>query len=189
MGIEFELKFRATEAALWEMRQHVAGTEKIFSMETTYYDAPDGSLSAKYYTLRRRMENNTSVCTLKTPAKGQGRNEFEVECNCIEEAIPKLCKLSGENLPQSVVPVCGAKFTRIAKTVVLTDCTVEVALDQGVLSGGGREIPLCEAEVELKAGNLEGATAYAAQLAIAFNLTPETKSKFRRAKELAEAKL
>lgn len=186
MGIEFELKLRATPEALKSIREHIPGEEQIFTMETTYYDTPEGALSDKYYTLRRRQENEASVCTLKTPAKGQGRNEYEVECPAIEAAIPLLCKLSGETLPNTVIPVCGAKFTRIAKTVILENCTVEVALDQGVLTGGGKVLPLCEAEVELKAGNPDGASAYAAQLALAFGLVPEKKSKFSRAKELAK---
>lgn len=186
MGVEFELKFRATPESLESIRKHIPGAEQVFTMETTYYDNPEGALSAKYYTLRRRQENHISVCTLKTPAKTQGRNEYETECDTIEEAIPILCKLSGEVLPAAVFPVCGARFTRIAKTVTLENCTVEVALDQGVLTGGGKEIPLCEAEVELKAGAREDASAYALQLALAFGLVPEKKSKFRRAKDLAE---
>ena len=137
MGIEFELKFRATPEALESIRKHIPGAEQVFTMETTYYDTPEGALSAKYYTLRRRQENNISVCTLKTPANSQGRNEYEVECPSIEGAIPLLCKLSNETLPDAVIPVCGAKFTRIAKTVTLENCTVEVALDQGVLTGCG----------------------------------------------------
>ena len=186
MGIEFESKFRATGEILAQMRQMLPGEEKIFAMETTYYDTPTGDLSAKYYTLRRRMENEVSVCTLKTPARDHGRNEFEVECSTIEEAIPLLCKLSGIHIPENIRPVCGAKFTRIAKTLSLSQCTVEVALDQGVLTGGGKEIPLCEAEVELKEGSPEAALNYAAQLALAFGLKPERKSKFRRAKDLCE---
>lgn len=185
MGIEFELKFRATRQALEDIRKHVPGEERLLSMETTYYDTPESTLSAKYYTLRRRLENDASVCTLKTPAKGDGRNEFEVECDSITDAIPALCKLSGEQLPETVMPVCGAQFTRITKTVTLENCTVELALDQGILTGGGKELPFCEAEVELKSGTADAACAYAAQLAVAFGLVPEKKSKFRRARELA----
>lgn len=186
MGIEFELKFRATPETLEKLRDHIPGTAQRYCMETTYYDTPENTLSAKYYTLRRRMENDASVCTLKTPAKSQGRNEYEIQCQSIDEAIPLLSKLSGEILPERVVPVCGAKFTRIAKTVTLESCTVEVALDHGILTGGGKTLPLCELEVELKDGDPQGAIAYASQLALAFSLVPEKKSKFRRAKELAQ---
>ena len=184
MGIEFELKFRASADILAQMREKIIGAEQEYRMETTYYDSPSHSLSAKRYTLRRRMENALSVCTLKTPAAGEGRFEHEIECDSIEKAIPILSKLSGKELPTEVVPVCGAKFTRIAKTVQLPQCTVEIALDLGVLTGGGKEIPLCEAEVELKEGSPEAARGYAAQLAIAFGLEPEPKSKFRRAMDL-----
>ncbi len=41
-------------------------------------------------------------------------------------------------------------ITRRALTVELESCTVELALDSGVLLGSGRELPLCEVEVELK---------------------------------------
>ena len=84
-----------------------------------------------------------------------------------------------------MIPVCGARFARIAKTLVLEGCTVELALDQGVLTGGGREIPLCEIEVELKEGSREAAAAYAGALAVRFGLEAEHSSKFRRAQKLA----
>ena len=63
---------------------------------------------------------------------------------------------------------------------------VELALDEGVLSGGSREVPLCEVEVELKSGSREAAVIYATQLAVAYGLKQEKGSKFRRAKALAE---
>jgi len=190
MGIEFEIKLRATPETLEAIRQKTAGQETVYHMQTTYYDTPAGALSARHYTLRRRMENDLSVCTLKTPADGFGRQEFEVRASSIEVAIPELCKLSGlEALPgllsDGVTAICGARFTRIAKTVTLPGCTVELALDQGVLIGGTREIPLCEVEVELKEGSREAALTYAAQLALAFGLEQERHSKFRRAQKLA----
>ena len=182
MAIEFELKFRAIDTALQTLRQDVAGQENIFHMHTTYYDTPDGALSAKKYTLRRRMENDTSVCTLKTPTGGLGRQEFEVVCDTIEAALPMLCKLSGlaelENIP--LVEVCGAKFTRVAKTFTWQGATMELALDQGELYGGGRTLPLCEVEVELKEGSEEAVLAYGAFLSAAYGLQPEKASKFRR---------
>lgn len=185
MSIEFELKFRGTPEILSQINEKIPGEVTHFTMQTTYYDTPQGDLSSRHFTLRRRMENGASVCTLKTPA-GQGRNEFEVNAPSIEEALPELCKLSGEALPTAIVPICGAKFTRLAKTVALPDCTVELALDRGILSGGGREVPLCEVEVELKEGTPQAAMQYAAGLAIAFGLEPEKHSKFRRALALAK---
>lgn len=191
MGIEFEIKFRATPERLTEIRRAVAGEEQRFAMETTYYDTREGALSARRYTLRRRMENDVSVCTLKTPGGALGRGEYEIRCGNIESAIPELCKLSGITeltslTAEGVVPVCGARFTRVAKRLELSDCTVELALDEGVLSGGSREIPLCEVEVELKTGSRTGVAAYAMALAATYGLELETRSKFRRALALAK---
>lgn len=191
MGIEFEIKFRATQAQQRSLRAAYPGDAQTISMETTYYDTPGGALAQRWFTLRRRMENDCSVCTLKTPADGFGRGEFEVECDCIEAAIPELCKLSGvSELPalvaEGIVPVCGAKFTRIARTLIFPDVTLELALDSGILTGGGKEVPLCEVEVELKSGSREAALLFARKLAATYGLEPEQKSKFRRALALAK---
>lgn len=191
MGREFELKFRADPLQQALIRQRFGEFDTI-CMETTYYDAPDRALSDRHITLRRRMEGKKSVCTLKTPSSNGGRGEWELESDDIRAAIPELCKLSGwKHLSvltyDGVEEVCGAKFTRLAKTLSLPECTVEIALDHGVLVGGGREIPLCEVEVELKAGSEEAAVAFARELAAEYGLQSEEKSKFRRALALARS--
>lgn len=191
MAIEFELKYRATQQIQQALLQEMPGNPQQFTMQTTYYDTPSGSLSARWYTLRQRMENDVSVCTLKAPAGEEARGEWEVNCHCIEDAIVELCKLDipgdfAELTVQGVIPICGAKFTRIAKTLELPDCIVELALDSGILTGGGKEAPLCEVEVELKSGSREGAYAYAMALAGTFGLEREFTSKFRRALALTE---
>lgn len=186
MGVEYEVKFRADQTSQDAIRQAVAGEEMIYHMQTTYYDTHTGALSGRMYTLRQRMENEQSVCTLKIPAKGIARGEWEVCCESIQDAIPLLCAKGAPQelqtlVQEGIVPVCGAKFTRIAKTLVLADCTLELALDRGVLMGGGKEIPLCEIEIELKEGAQEACDRYAAMLAAKFHLEPERLSKFRRA--------
>lgn len=191
MAIEYELKYRATPRVQQKLREAFGLPERIFHMHTTYYDTPDGALSERWYTLRRRMENDLSVCTLKYPAGEQGRGELEVECSDITRALPELCKLSGlADLPplleKGLIEVCGARFTRIAMTVDLGDTVVELALDAGVLTGGGKEAPLCEVEVELKSGSREKTAAFAKQLAVAYDLHAEKGSKFRRALALAK---
>lgn len=190
MGIEFELKYRATPQVQDALLTAIAGTRQQYRMETTYYDTPDAALSQRYYTLRRRMENESSVCTLKYPAQDQGRGEFELECDTIEQAIPQLSQLSGIDLvtltKTGIVPVCSAAFDRTAITFTWQDATLEMALDRGTLSGGGRTIPLCEVEIELKEGSREAARNCGAFLAAAYGLIPESSSKFRRALALAK---
>ena len=191
MAIEYELKFRATEAVLAEIRQAYPGQCREYQMETTYYDTPSRSLSARHYTLRRRMENDVSVCTLKTPAEGHGRQELETQCRNIEDAIPVLCKLGAPGdfsklAAEGIAPVCGAKFSRQAISLDLEDCRVELALDTGILTSGGRSQPLCELEVELKEGSKAAAEQFAFALAAIYGLELENRSKFRRALSLAQ---
>ena len=194
MGREFELKYAATaEQQVAIFRNFPLAWQQI-AMETTYYDTPDGALGRLRWTLRRRYENGISVCTLKTPAEGGGRGEWELECGDIEAAIPELCKLSGSRqllvlTAAGVIPVCGARFTRQAGSLEAEGCKIELALDSGVLLGNGREMPLCEVEAELKDGSEEAAAAFAATLAEKYGLKPEPRSKYRRALMIAKGEL
>ena len=191
MATEFELKYAATAANLEAIRAAVPGQYDTISMETTYYDTPGYDLSARKWTLRRRLENGVSVCTLKTPASGSSRNEWELECDSIETAIPELCKLSGlallaELTAAGVKSVCGARFTRHACRVAPEGAEAEISLDAGVLFGGGRELAFAEVEAELKSGSEAAVVAWAQDLQRRFDLKPEPKSKFRRALDLAK---
>ena len=188
MGREFELKYRATSGQIEDIRNMFGEFDPI-SMETTYYDNPNGDFSRLRWTLRRRLENGKSVCTLKVPLSDGSRGEWETEKNSIEEGLLELCKLSGNAALLSMtanglVPTCGARFTRLAKLLSTENCTVELALDQGVLLGGGREQVFAEVEVEYKSGSETAAAAFAKELAHRFGLEPEPRSKLARAQAL-----
>ncbi len=189
MAMEYELKFAADAQVQQAVLQAFAGDFREYRMETTYYDTPSGALSARRYTLRMRLENGRSVCTLKTPGVGAARGEWETEAADISSGVSILCKLGvPEELPrllqEGLVPICGARFTRRAKTLVLPEGTAELALDQGVLIGGGRETPLCEIEVELKSGETACCDRFAKELADTYGLKIEPDSKFCRALRL-----
>ena len=190
MGLEYELKFSADPAVQAQIQKTV-GTDWVeYTMRTTYYDAADGALSARKWTLRHRLENGTHVCTLKTPA-GDARGEWEVECQRIEDAVERLCKLGApselrELTSKGVQAVCGARFTRLAATVEAENAVLEVALDSGVLFAGERQEPLCEVEVELKSGNRAAADRFALEMAQEYGLRTLHASKFKRALALRE---
>ena len=190
MGREFELKFAATALDHEALQRRYSHLSPI-SMETTYYDTPHGDIRALHWTLRSRKENGVTVCALKTPGEGFGHGEWEVCCERIEKAIgPMLAKGAPEKLyyfaQSGLSPVCGARFTRLAGLIVAPGCTVELALDEGWLLGGGKEQSLCEIEVELKTGSEEAAAAFAMELAQEYGLRPETRSKIARAIALTE---
>ncbi len=179
MGRELEYKFSATAESLEKIAAAFGGFRRI-QMQTTYFDTPDRRLSAQKKTLRIRKENEESIVTLKAPLPDGSRAEWECHADSLEEGLQKL--------PQScdgpLEAVCGAKFVRRAALITLEDATVELALDLGVLTGGGRELPLCEAEVEYKAGSEEAARRFAEKLAADFGLKEEKTSKFARAMAL-----
>ena len=185
MGREFELKFAATAADHEALRERFGPLSPI-TMETTYFDTPGKDLRNLRWTLRRRMENGISVCALKTPGDGFGHGEWEVYCNRIEEAVPMLLEKGAPKelsafAEAGLVAACGARFTRLAGLIHAAGCSVELALDEGVLLGGGKELPLCEIEVELKEGSEDAAAAFAIALAQEYGLRPETRSKLARA--------
>jgi inorganic triphosphatase YgiF len=190
MGREFELKYAATEDILTALLSQF-GPGREIQMETTYFDTPTHALSAHRMTLRLRRENDETICTLKTPLPDGSRGEWECPATDIQRGIASLLALGApEELTQftaaGVVPVCGARFTRIAVELPTADGMAELALDKGVLMGGGKEVPLCEVEVELKSGTEAALIALAAQLVSAHGLQTETHSKFRRAMALTK---
>ncbi len=101
-------------------------------MQTTYYDTEDGLLEKNRWMLRLRTENERSVVTMKTPGEGHTRGEWEVESEYLDEALPELAKLGapeaiGRLDAEVLLPVCGAKFTRITAPLRLsekTSCTL-----------------------------------------------------------------
>ena len=189
MGREFELKYAAKEEDLLRLQGRFPHLAPI-SMETVYYDTPAGDFSRLRWTLRRRLENGRSICTLKTPAGGALRNEWETQSPGITDALPALIALGApdalaELAAPGLQPSCGARFTRLAGELEIPGARVELALDRGVLTGGGKELPFAEVEVELKCGSREAAAEFAKTLAEELGLKEEPRSKVARAIALA----
>ena len=189
MAREFELKYAATAEDLEILKKKYPHLHPI-TMETTYYDSLDGRLGDRHWTLRRRMENGVAVCTLKVPGQGFGCGEWETQCDDIFMALPLLMAMDApkelaELTAGGLKEFCGARFTRLAGLVEAEGCTVELALDQGCLLGGGKELFFSEVEVELKDGSEEAAVVFGEALAREMNLHPESRSKVARARALA----
>ena len=158
MGAEYELKFKGNPRILSDL----PGQWKTVTMQTTYYD------------------------TLKTPGQGNLRGEWEAVCESVAEAIPKLCKLGcpeelADLCAEGLLPICGAAFTRKVQLLEEPGMQAELAFDEGILFGKNRKLPLCEIELELKAGSREALDLFAKDFAAKYGLIPEEKSKFARA--------
>lgn len=190
MGKEFELKYQASPQTLNQIQEQFGNFHSI-TMETHYYDTPDGTLGALRWTLRRRLENGVSICGLKTPGKNLIRGEWEAEADTIEAGVSRICRMDvpdafREAVKSRLQEVCGARFTRRACLVPTADGTAEIALDQGVFLGGGKEQPFSELEVELKTGSRQAAEALADSIAAKYGLETFWISKYERALALSK---
>ena len=161
MGMELEFKLAVPNAALLEqilfdpqIAEVRTGGYRMIQMGTVYYDTPDRRLSARRWTLRIRQENDILVATIKTPAAGRARGEWDCRANTIEAAIPLLleagapAELTQVLEGQRLIPRCAAQFTRRAAEITFADGTVcELCGDIGILMGGSKEENLCVVEV------------------------------------------
>lgn len=199
MGKETEYKLAVPDAA--QLARVLDGPEiaacrltpyQSISMRTTYFDTADGFFAARKWMLRLRTEDSRCVATVKTPGEGHTRGEWECEAGTLTQALPRLLSLGApEELkaldPACLRPVCGAAFTRRTAQLHLPDGTAcMVCGDVGTLTGGGRETPLCELELELTQGSQDALGAFVRALQTVYRLPEQPLSKLQRARALAE---
>ena len=191
MGLEYEIKLiPKQEKKFLLLEEYFRQEGRHYDMQTAYYDTPARDLRKRGITLRKRMENDKAICTIKTPAE-KGRNEYELECSCIEDAIPKLCRLAQMPeltalLQKGVEQVCGAVFHRTSVYINLSDSVVDVCFDRGQLLGGSKTAPLMEMEIELVYGSPRGVDRLANGVCVAHDFEEEKRNKYARAYTLAE---
>ena len=190
MGRELELKFAASSETLDAMEEKYAPLTPI-TMHTRYFDTPHQAFRGRRWTPRLRLENGRPICTLKTRLSDGSRGEYETESGDIVSAIPALLEQGApaeleELAREGLEEVCGARFTRLARIIDVPGGQVELALDRGEFTGGGRTLPFTEAEAELKAGPDEVLARFGRALAEEFSLREEPRSKIQRAMALAE---
>lgn len=198
MGKEIEIKLRAPDVSVLQSIRGDAGllglaqgAAELIHMRTVYYDTPSGALSRRKWMLRVRQENERSVVTMKTPGEGYARGEWACSAQAPEAAMEALLALGAPRMLKALAEeglqeLCGAQFCRWLLPLRLPDGTqAELCLDEGVLLGGGRQSPLCEVELELKQGSEDALLRFARALSEQYHLPEEKKSKFVRARELA----
>lgn len=175
---------------------------QVQQLYNEYHDTPDQALRRQKVALRvRRQTSGTPlqtqwILTLKTAGTSRGglsqRGEWEA---MLRNATPQLSALHGT--PWAALDPDGSLWPQLAPAFVTT-CTrtvwrvrqrggseIEVALDIGEIVAGARRQPICELELELKAGPPEALHALASRLAEAEAVLPGQASKAERGYALA----
>ena len=161
---------------------------------TRYFDTPDFDLSAQGVALRVRRVGRRWLQTLKTEGERRGglsqRAEFEMP---VARSMPDWSRFPAEALARvpealraQLVPVFETRFDRTAWLLTgRGGAQIEVALDVGEVRAGKNSQPICEIELELKAGQPDVLFALALEWASAFDCLPFDISKAERGVRLA----
>jgi len=166
MTTETELKLRIAPDDIKKLLKHPllrSITALNHSIYNTYFDTEDHQLLQQGLGLRIRQIENKRIQTLKTRGSAIGglhhRQEWEAEVNtdfpnCLDwtvDNLPPICR--NMEIIQHLKPLFTTDFTRLTWNLELEDHTrIELALDQGHIKTGDNTLPLCEIELELKAG-------------------------------------
>ena len=161
---------------------------------TRYFDTPDFALSAQGVALRVRRVGRRWLQTLKTEGERCGglsqRVEYEMP---IRRGVPDWSRFPAEALDyvpealrERLVPVFETHFNRTAWLIKgQSGAQIEVALDVGEVLAGKQSQPICEIELELKAGQADALFALALDWAGQFDCVPFDISKAERGVRLA----
>ncbi|MFO7543137.1 MAG: CHAD domain-containing protein [Thiobacillus sp.] len=195
--VEIELKLalppqQAARFVSLMARRHTAPVRQV--LRTRYFDTPDFVLSAQGVALRTRQLGRRWVQTLKTEGERSGglsrRAEYEMP---VSRGTPDWSGFPAEalawvpvSLRGQLVPVFETRFTRtVWRVATRSGAQIEVALDTGEVRAGKAVQPVCEIELELKAGEPDALFVLAESWAQKLDCVPLDVSKAERGVRLA----
>ncbi len=166
-GHEIELKFSCrTEDLATVLAAAPAGDDETRELISVYFDTPDLVLQKAGASLRIREHKGRRIQTLKR-GRGLVREEHEAPIESLApdpdlEPLPSM-------LPDGAMlkPAFNVRVSRRQRTFRYRDAEIELALDQGEVTGGDQRRPICEVELELKSGPPSALFALAHELSAA----------------------
>ncbi len=181
---EIELKFACGPDDLAAVLAAApAGDDETRELISVYFDTPDLLLQKAGASLRVREHKGRRTQTLK---RGQGlvREEHEapIEGLAPDPALEPLPSLLPDGA--TLKPAFNVRVSRRQRTFHYQDAEIELALDQGEVTGGDRQSDICEVELELKSGPPAALFALARELLAAAPLYLAFDSKAARGQAL-----
>jgi inorganic triphosphatase YgiF len=176
------------------LSKRAKGAIKSEQLESVYYDTEDLRLKRRGLTLRVRKTGDGVVQTLKAASSHDGvlmrRGEWEAG---LAEAAPDLSRIDdpeararcGLVVQEELVPLFATSVARRTTRLAVADpqggrAEIEVAIDEGMIRAGAREVPISEVELELRHGRAAAVYELARALNAAVPLRLETESKAAR---------
>ena len=196
---EIELKFQIPTARLPALRRAVAtaGATRTH-LQAVYADTADGRLAAAGIALRLRQEGSDWVQTLK--GRGDGlmvRLEHEVALPP-QRDLPQLDIARHAGTPAhalllaalgepaaALLPIYRTDIQRTHRVLKSGGARIEIALDEGAIHGGDRQVPVSEIEFELLSGPPQALLALAARWVQRHGLWLDVRTKAERGHRLA----
>ncbi|ADG08687.1 inorganic triphosphatase [Caulobacter segnis] len=193
MDREIELKFllppEAAGLALAELKAVQDGEGAVRQLDATYFDTPDHALRRAGYGLRVRDGEGGRKQTLKSASAGGvfSRGEWETVVDGPEPDRDALALTPAAAMLEDrpLAPVFTTHVERVVRLVQIDEAVIETALDRGELSAADRRAPVCELELELKAGPPRALFDLARTLAARVPLRLSLVSKAERGYDLA----
>ncbi len=193
MSKEIELKLALPKTALPALRKHplIKRAEKLGAATTlinTYYDTPALRLRDGKIAVRTRKQGRRWLQTVKCAAPSAGglsaRPEWEQDflgAFDFSNVDDKATARELEAVADALVPIFTTHFRRETYRLTPTD-GVEILLmiDNGKIEAKERQDAICEAELELVAGDADALFAVACALADTIPLMPADRSKAER---------
>jgi inorganic triphosphatase YgiF len=198
---EVELKLTASPQDLRRLQRHPlvqslcerrGQTQRLVSV---YFDTDDAALARHGFGLRVRQQGAERVQTVKGDRRAAGglSDRLEVEGPIASDA-PDLAQLPDAALRERLhgiigdaplVPIFRTEFQRTRRVLRHAGSEWTLDADQGEIVAGERREPICEVELELRAGEAWRLFEFALQLHDHFDLMPAVRSKAERGHALA----
>jgi len=198
---EIELKLRLDPGEVSRFRRDAAlhrnkrARAVSRSLLAVYFDTPDLALRSRKMALRIRQEGPDRIQTLKTSPTGAGlqrrlefnapTSELEPDLALIDDPAVRetLASVIGES---GLVPIFTTDIRRTIWLLDLPDGSVELALDIGRIESDGRNVQVCEIELELKGGSPHDLIDFASDIATRHRVHVSDDSKAARGYGLYE---
>ena len=196
--IEIKLSVEPEHAArLWGLLarhpHRKPASRRLFS---AYYDTPDRRLQSSGVALRLRRERKRWIQTIKSAGIAAGglhrRAEHETEVPVQLPSFPAMIEagfgklVAGKQTREALQVAFTSEFRRSSTLIQPRAGTIiEVSLDRGAIAAGERRDPICEVELELKAGDTDALFELALEIARGLPVRLDNRSKAQRGYALA----